>query len=273
MTSPIDVQRLLQGIDALAIQRPVAARVVATADEYDTSATDLAAFLTADIALAGRVLKLANSAFFGMRGRVTSLQLAVTVVGFTTVRTLATVALTDLANVSRVPKEFWALSTGLALSAEHLAPKFGMRPSDALCLGLLSQLGTALLFQFDDGYAELLTAEPTFAGRRREERKRYGISAEELTALALDSWGFPASMTAALQRVDDPMSLAGGLLRACYEIVSRLTIPDHPRAPIGPLTKYQVRDEELPEILYAVRNETEDLRRLVIGEQVDEARQ
>ena len=39
------------------------------------------------------------------------------------------------------------------------------------------------------------------------------------------------------------------------------------------LTKYQVRDEELPEILYAVRNETEDLRRLVIGEQVDEARQ
>ena len=79
-------------------------------------------------------------------------------------------------------------------------------------------------------------------------------------------------MTVALRRVEDSTSLAGGLLRACYEIVSRLTIPDHRRVPIGALTKFQVREEELPEILFAVRNETEDLRRLVIGEQADEVR-
>jgi HD-like signal output (HDOD) protein len=272
MSSPIDVHRLVRGIDALASQRPVAARVVAAADEYDASAKDLAAILTADVALAGRVMKLANSAFFGMRGRVASLQLAVTVVGFTSVRTLATVALTDLADESRVPRDFWAVSTGLALAAERLSPKFGMRPADALCLGLLSQLGSALLYQFDDAYRDLLAAESTFAGRHSEERKRYGLSAEELTAQALETWGSPASMTVALQRVDDPTSLAGGLLRACYEIVSRLTIPDHRPAPIGPLTKFQVREEDLPEILYAVRNETEDLRRLVIGEQADEER-
>lgn len=269
MSSPIDMQCLLQGIDALEIQRPVAARVVAATDEYDTSAKGLADILTADLALAGRVMKLANSAFFGMRGRVTSLQLAVTVVGFTTVRTLATVALTDLHDESRVPKDFWELSTSLALAAERLAPKFGMRPAEALCLGLLSQLGSALLYQFDEGYAELLAAEPTFAGRCREERTRYGTSAEELTAVALESWGFPASMVGALQRVDDRGSLAGGLLRACYEIVSRLRMPERRSTPIGPLTKFQVREEELAEILYAVRNEAEDLRRMVIGEQVD----
>ena len=60
-----------------------------------------------DVALASRVMKLANSAYFGMRGRVTSLQFAVTVVGFTTVRTMATVALTNLDDESRLPENFW----------------------------------------------------------------------------------------------------------------------------------------------------------------------
>src|SRR3712207_7278864 len=61
----------------------------------------------------------------GMRGRVTSLQFAVTVVGFTTVRTMATVALTDLDDESRLPEDFWQVTTSLALASSLLAPRFG----------------------------------------------------------------------------------------------------------------------------------------------------
>jgi HD-like signal output (HDOD) protein len=172
----VDLEQILASIDRLAAQRPVAAQLVAAAEHEETDAKSLAAILSADVALTGRVMKLANSAYFGMRGRVASLQLAVTVVGFTTVRTMATVALTDLADQTRLPEDFWAVSTRLAVAATQLAPRFGERPADAMCLGVLAQLGSALLFHNDrEDYTDLLASERSFAGRRRLEADRYGI--------------------------------------------------------------------------------------------------
>ena len=66
----VDLQPILASIDKLAAQRPVAAHLVAAADHEETDAKSLAAILGGDVALAGRVMKLANSAYFGMRGRV-----------------------------------------------------------------------------------------------------------------------------------------------------------------------------------------------------------
>src|SRR3954469_4657333 len=139
-----------------------------------------------------------------MRCRVTSLQFAVTVVGFTTVRTMATVALTDLDDESRLPEDFWELTTAIALSAATLAPRFGERPQDALCIGLLAQLGMALLTHNDpDGHAELRAERPSFAGLRAAEVARCGISALRLTAVALEQWGFPSDMVGVLNKVEE----------------------------------------------------------------------
>ena len=262
-----DLDEVLRGIDRLAAQRPVAARIVVVAQSDETDARTLAEVLAADFALAGRVMKLANSAYFGMRGRIGSLQLAVTVVGFTTVRTMATVALTELDDESRLPDDFWTISSALAVAASRLAPKFGERPADALCLGVLAQLGAALLYQHERAsYAELLAAEPSFAGRRRAELERYGMTALQLTAEALQAWGFPNTLVLPLQKVDDRTSPAGALLRAAYEAVSRLMVPGHQPVPISTLTGGSVRDDDLPEILYEVRNQAEDLRQLLIGD-------
>jgi HD-like signal output (HDOD) protein len=266
-TPTVDLQSMLDSIDRLAAQRPVAAQLVAAADAEETDAKGLAALLTGDVALSGRVTKLANSAYFGMRGRVASLQLAVTVVGFTTVRTMATVALADLDDESRLPDDFWLVSTRLAVAATQLAPRFGERPADAMCLGVLAQLGSALLHHIDrEGYSAILKSEPSFAGRRSKETDRYGVSAVQLTALALEAWSFPPAMILRLQRLDDRTSMAGGLLRACYEVVSRLSVTDHRPVPIGLLTRGQVREEDLPEILYEVRNQADDLRHLLTAE-------
>ena len=263
----IDLYELLARIDAMASERPIAAGLVRAADAEDTDAKALATVLAGDVALAGRVMKLANSAYYGMRGRVTSLQMAVTVVGFTTVRTMATVALTRLEDESGLPEDFWPISTSLAVAASRLGPSFGERPGEAMCLGVLAQLGSALLYQHDGGdYAELLQTEASFAARRREELRRYGVTSVGLTAMALETWGFPGSLVVPAQRIDDRTSLAGGLLRASYEVVSRLTIPGHRPVPIGPLSRGAVRDQDLPGILHDVHNQAGELRRLLISD-------
>jgi HD-like signal output (HDOD) protein len=265
-----DIEEILASIDTMAAQRPVAAQIVSVANSDDTSAKALSRILASDVALASRVMKLANSAYFGMRGRVASLQFAVTVVGFTTVRTMATVALTNLDDESRLPEDFWMVTTSLALAASNLAPRFGERPQDSLCLGLLAQMGAALLHHNDRaGYAELVAEEPTFAGRRAAEGRRYGINSLRLTSIALEQWGFPHTMTVPLQQVDDLTSFEGGLLRGSFEVASRLTTPDYEPVPIVRLTCGQLREDDLPPIMDLVRADADELRRAMLGESAE----
>jgi HD-like signal output (HDOD) protein len=261
-----DIERVLASIDTMATRRPVAAQIVAMANADAASAKELSRFLALDMPLAGRVMKLANSAYFGMRGRVRSLQLAATVVGFTTVRTMATVALTDLHDESRLPADFWDVSTALALSAATLAPRFGERPQDALCLGLLAQLGVALLHHDDpDGYADLTIGHRTAAARRTAEVQRYGISALRLTAVALEEWGFPASMVAAPRHVEDVTAPDGALLRAAFEVTARLCTPDHEAVPMSVLTGGRLAERDVAPVLETVRVDAEELRRALRG--------
>jgi HD-like signal output (HDOD) protein len=272
-TPGYDIEHILASIETMAAQRPVAAQIVSVANAEDTSAKALALILAGDVALAGRVMKLANSAYFGMRGRVASLQFAVTVVGFTTVRTMATVALANLDDESRLPEDFWESTTSLALAASTLAPRFGERPQDALCLGLLAQMGAALLHHNDpEGYADIVAEEPTFSGRRAAEVRRYGISNVRLTAVALEQWGFPHKMVLPLTQVDDVTSMEGGLLRGAFEVAARLTMEDYEPVPIVRLTCGHLREDDLVPILDQVRSEAAELRRAMLGdtEETDE---
>jgi HD-like signal output (HDOD) protein len=261
-----DLERVLASIDTMAASRPVAAQLVSMANSDEASAKELAGILATDVALASRVMKLANSAFYGMRGRVTSLQFAVTVVGFATVRTMATVALTDLDDESRLPEDFWEASTTLALAASTLAPRFAERTQDALCLGLLAQLGVALLHHNDpEGYAELWAGERSFSGRRHAEVQRYGISALRLTSVALEQWSFPSGMVTPLKMVDDPASFQGALLRSAFEIAGRLTDDDHEAVPIERISSGQLKERDVYPVLDQVRVDAEELRRAMLG--------
>ncbi|HLM04443.1 MAG TPA: HDOD domain-containing protein [Blastococcus sp.] len=265
-----DIEHVLASIDTMAAQRPVAAQIVSVANSDDTNAKALARILASDVALASRVMKLANSAYFGMRGRVTSLQFAVTVVGFTTVRTMATVALTNLDDESRLPENFWNVTTSLALAASTLAPRFGERPQDSLCLGLLAQMGAALLHHNDpDGYEEILSTESTFRGRRTAETRRYGINSLRLTAVALEQWGFPHALTNPLKEIDEYRTMDGALLRAAFEVAARLTTEDYDEVPIGRLTCGNLREDDLVPVLDQVRADADELRRAMLGEASD----
>jgi HD-like signal output (HDOD) protein len=264
-----DIEKVLASIDSMAAQRPVAAQIVSVANSDDTNAKALARILASDVALASRVMKLANSAYFGMRGRVTSLQFAVTVVGFTTVRTMATVALTNLDDESRLPENFWDVTTSLALAASTLAPRFGERPQDSLCLGLLAQMGAALLHHNDrEGYREIVESQPTFRGRRAAESRRYGINSLRLTAVALEQWGFPAALTTPLKEIDDYQAMDGALLRAAFEVAARLTTDDYEDVPIVRLTCGRLREDDLVPVLDQVRADAAELRRAMLGEPI-----
>jgi hypothetical protein len=134
-------------------------------------------------------------------------------------------------------------------------------------VGLLAQMGAALFHHNDPaGYAELVAEHPTFLDRRYAEGQRYGINSLRLTAVALEQWGFPPSMTIPLNHVDDLGSPEGALLRASFEVTSRLTIEDYEPKLIGRLTGGRLAESDLPGVLEQVRADADDLRRAMLGE-------
>ena len=64
------VDVLIEELERLPAQPSVAVRTVWVADQPTSSAKDLAAALTADPALTARVLRLANSAYYGLSRRI-----------------------------------------------------------------------------------------------------------------------------------------------------------------------------------------------------------
>src|SRR5262245_47646976 len=77
----------------MAVEEPpsapeIARRTLSTVNRDTASLNDLATLIARDQALAARLLRIANGAFYAVRGKVTSIPQAVTMLGFARVRDL-----------------------------------------------------------------------------------------------------------------------------------------------------------------------------------------
>lgn len=267
---------LLDAVDSLAARRPVAARLVAMTDDDSVGSRELAATLSADVSLTARVLKLANSAYFGLGGRVRTVTFAVTVVGFSTIRTMAATAAAGLDSDELLPGDFWPRSKATALAASEFAPLFKIAAPDAFCLGLLAGLGQAVLVQHDPvGYGDLLAEAraqtpraastpgalvagaapwdgPDRSGVVRAEVERYGVSHTEVSAAVLSSWAFPTALAQALHQVDSTTgtgSSHGACLASSIEVASRLMSPHAPARDVLTLSRGAITEDRVHALL------------------------
>lgn len=195
------VDTLIEELERLPAQPSVAVRTVWVADQPQSSAKDLAAALTADPSLTARVLRLANSAYYGLSRRVAEVSFAVTVVGFPTVRAMAAVHASGLFGPGEhtVPDGYWEHSVATATLCSVLAPRAGVRPNQAFPLGLLHDLGGALLFRTDPGRFEAVQAEAR-DGRpvRSAEKAAFGMAHDEAAARVFSAWRFPETFIEAV---------------------------------------------------------------------------
>lgn len=259
---------LKEEIESLPAQRPIAARIVTAADDDTSSAADLGRLVSNDPTLTMRVMKLANSVFYGMSGRVRAPQFAITVIGFSTVRGLAVAALAGLSDASALPPLFWERSTATAIAANLVARRVGATPQDAFCAGLLLRLGQGMLYRCDrERYAEILEQSPNRAALLETELAVYGSVHSQVSADALAAWSFPSDLTQTLSLVDrrGPIDPAGIATRAAVEVSERLFTPGHVPTPLERLTAGRCPEAQAPALLDEARAGVEDLVRAFVS--------
>lgn len=199
--SVISVDVLLEELERLPAQGPIAVRVVQATSDTKSTAADLAKVIELDPALTARLIRVANSAYYGLSRRVASITLAVTVVGFSTVRAIAGAAASGLFDAhDGVPDNFWEHSLATAAAASVLAPRFGAAPGDAFAVGLLHDLGSVLLFRgYPDGYAALLERVAGGDDREQVELEVFGITHQRAGGRVFAAWSFPEEFIEAIE--------------------------------------------------------------------------
>jgi HD-like signal output (HDOD) protein len=184
----------------------------------DSTAADLTAILERDHAISARVLRMANSAFYGLRHKVNSIRHAVIVIGFDAVRLLALAtsvfdAFSHRSQLTLDPKDYWMHSLGAAKAAHLVSERRGRPDSRQACFtsGLLHDIGKyvlALAFKADyQRVFEIATQSQRFL--KDVEAEQLHTTHAEVGEWIADRWLFPSVMIDAIGNLYNASDYAG----------------------------------------------------------------
>jgi HD-like signal output (HDOD) protein len=161
---------------------------------------DLARIIENDQALVAKVLSLANSAYYGIGGQVSSIQHASVLLGLKTLGTLITMSASsvllnrELKGYHLAPQAIWRHSLSSALAAREIAERrFPGTEADAFIVGLLHDAGKMILDPFVCSRREDKPDAFPVQGPLTEtlEIELLGVDHAEIMALACRFWRFP----------------------------------------------------------------------------------
>ena len=177
--------------------------IVEVARSETTSAQDLAKFISNDQAISARVLRVANSVYYGMSQKIDSISRAIIVIGFREILSLAlgTGIISALSkNGDEVPidmTELWKHSIGVGFAAKNIAKKTrNVVEESAVLIGLLHDIGKIIFgLYFPKEYAEVLkrTAEEG-TPLHKIEKSILGLDHAEMADLLMKQWNFPPNI-------------------------------------------------------------------------------
>jgi HD-like signal output (HDOD) protein len=177
-------------------------RIKQLVDDPKTSLSDVAEAIAVDPGLTARLLRLANSAFFGLRVKVETVPRAITLLGVRQVHdfVLATWVMQSFAGIPPAlvdMRRFWEGSVLCGAAAKSLARRCRVPESDRLfVVGLLAQVGRLVLYlRLPDVEEEILAAAER-EGRpvAAVEREVLGFDYAAVGAELLASWSLPATL-------------------------------------------------------------------------------
>jgi putative nucleotidyltransferase with HDIG domain len=165
--------------------------------------------------LTARLLRAANSAFFGVRAEVRSAEQALVVLGVHMLRNLLLVNTVGgtLRGLSVSPHfgvaQYWEHSLATAVLSKILAARDArLAPGDAFVAGLLHDIGkVGMATLFSDERCVILAPSPFID--RKMERAVFGVDHVEVGVALAEAWRLPSFATEAIRGHHGPEAISG----------------------------------------------------------------
>lgn len=211
--SPGKVQARIDKCRTLPSLPRVAVELLELWEDESVSIARIARTVSTDPALSARLVRQANSPFYGFRSRVDSIERAVTLMGLNATMSLC-LGFSLLRDRRRKGDEdfdhdrYWHRSAAAAVAARVLGRKLSVANPDGLFLaGLLQDLGMLVLVQaLPEIYSPLLRrARGDHVALARFEHDALGADHAGFGRYLLAKWGFPEDIAAAVGSSHNPM--------------------------------------------------------------------
>lgn len=212
------VDKALVAVGDLATLPEVTIKIIEIVEDAKSTARDLHEVIKNDPALSVKVLKVVNSAFYGLPGQVASVDRAIILLGLSAVKNIAIAAsIARLFKGKRISEQFsaadlWRHSLAVAVAARSIA-KISPHPvmSDELFVaGLIHDIGTLVERQtFPDEFAEVINRCLDGSGNFLEtERQIIGADHQAFGVGLTTKWKFPRHLRAAVGFHHNPQALS-----------------------------------------------------------------
>lgn len=209
----VDFDKLIRQVEQASPMGRVLQKALAIINDANSDADQIARVIQFDEALAGLVLRLANSAYFAPAQRISSVKRAVAYVGLAQLKQLllpmATASFLDVAlpayRLSR--GQLWSHAIGMAVGARYLAASHSVGVAEAAyTAGLLADVGLRVL-------DPLLQTHPAMAGTvptLETEQTCLGIDHAHLGAVIARRWRLPEMVIDAIEHHHAPGQAGAG---------------------------------------------------------------
>jgi HD-like signal output (HDOD) protein len=176
-------------------------RLAALLREDDVNLNAVSTLIEGDMSLAAAVMKAVNSPLYGLRGRVHSVQEAVTYLG---VREISAVAYESGLNDAfpQVPEllAIWERAAIRGLLMGRLAQALSMEAWGAHTAGLFEECGKAVLYRHaPEKYAPMLAAAADDTALIELERQAFGCGHDDVGANLCEAWGLTPAAVASVR--------------------------------------------------------------------------
>jgi putative nucleotidyltransferase with HDIG domain len=246
MSNTLSYDDVVRNLDDLPSLPAVVMELLNSIDQDDVDISVLAKKVSYDQALTAKTLRLANSSLYGLQVKVTTIQQAITYLGFQTTRNLITAAaVTGCFAEGHCPgfdhKAFWRHSIATAACAKVLARQMRFNQDYAFTAGLLHDIGRLVLVScFPNQYSETIAwREQHDCYLLEAERTVLGVDHVDAGLALAEHWNFSDTMRLAIGGHHDPETPGAGFLAAIIHVADAI---------VHALDLAQVQDDLVPPV-------------------------
>ena len=211
MSKEQHVKAIVRRIQSLPTLPPVVKKLTTMVESPDVTAKDVGKLISSDQVLSAKVLKLVNSSFYGLSGKVSSISHAVILLGFNVIKgVVLSASVFDLMEKSMVG--LWEHSLGAAIISGTISRNLGLSdPEEISTAALLHDIGKVLVrVSLSEDYDRIvrITGEQgrTF---REAELEVLGVDHADIGSWLSREWGLPRQLIVPITYHHDPDNAQG----------------------------------------------------------------
>jgi len=209
----LKIERAIETMPSLPV---TVAKIMEIANNRNSTPNDLNKVITLDPVLTGKVLKLVNSAYYGVANQVTTIVRAIIMLGLNTIKNLA-VSTAILGTMNKKQNfaalnmdAYWQHCLAVGVTAKAIATKMNIDPKirdEYFISGLLHDIGKIVMnHEFKDDYQNIVrTGDIKGTSLWKMERKSINIDHTYAGELIAKKWVLSENITAAITKHHSPL--------------------------------------------------------------------